>query len=76
VKASAWAESLRLNNEPNMDHGITWEDDQLFTELLRDSVPVLQHIGWKVLQTGEGYAKTLLPPPPQRKNQLIVLACK
>ena len=59
-----------------MDHAITWEDDyrqranpQLFTELLRDAVPVLQHIGWKVLETDEGYAKTLLPLNYESTNQ-------
>jgi methyltransferase (TIGR00027 family) len=71
-----------------MDHAISWEDDyrqrvnpQLFTELLHEAVPVLQHIGWKVLETGEGYAKTLLPLNYESTNQhgthqaaLIVLA--
>jgi hypothetical protein len=59
-----------------MDHAITWEDDyrqrvnpQLFTELLHVAGPVLHHIGWKVLETAEGYAKTILPLNYESTNQ-------
>jgi acyl-coenzyme A thioesterase PaaI-like protein len=59
-----------------MDHAISWEDDyrqranpQLFTELLHEAVPVLHHIGWKVLETAEGYAKTILPLNYESTNQ-------
>ena len=59
-----------------MDNAISWEDDyrdrvnpELLTELLRDAVPVLQHIDWKVLKTGEGYVKTLLPLNYESTNQ-------
>jgi methyltransferase (TIGR00027 family) len=71
-----------------MENAITWEEDyrqrvnpELFTRLLRDAVPVLGHVGWTVLETGEGYAKTLLPLNYESTNQhgthqaaLIVLA--
>jgi methyltransferase (TIGR00027 family) len=59
-----------------MDNSISWEDDyrqranpQLFTELLHEAVPVLHHIGWKVLETAEGYAKTILPLNYESTNQ-------
>ena len=59
-----------------MDNAINWEDDyrdrvnpELLTKLLREAVPVLQHIDWKVLETGEGYVKTLLPLNYESTNQ-------
>ena len=48
---------------------------------MREAIPILHHIGWKVLETDEGYAKTLLPLNYESTNQhdthqaaLIVLA--
>ena len=59
-----------------MDNVITWEDDyrqrinpELFTQLLRDAVPVLRHVGWTVVETGEGYARTILPLNCESTNQ-------
>jgi acyl-coenzyme A thioesterase PaaI-like protein len=57
-------------------HAVSWEDDyrdranpELFTKLLHDPVPVLQHIDWKVLEIAEGYAKTIFPLNYESTNQ-------
>jgi methyltransferase (TIGR00027 family) len=55
---------------------ISWEEDyrrrtnpDLFTDLLQESVPLLKHLGWRVVETAEGYARTHLPLNCEATNQ-------
>jgi len=71
-----------------VEREVSWTEDYekrtnpaLLTSLLQVSVPVLKHVGWRVIDVSEGCAKSLLPLVPESTNQhgthqaaLIVLA--
>ena len=76
VKAisSSLCEASRRTEEKR--EAITWDDDYrdrvnpaLVTELLRDAVPVLRYVGWKVTETAQGCARTILPLCEASTNQ-------
>jgi methyltransferase (TIGR00027 family) len=55
---------------------ISWEEDyknrlnpELATEMLRAGVPVLAFTNWKVLETGPGYTRAVLPISFEASNQ-------
>jgi methyltransferase (TIGR00027 family) len=62
--------------KPDVGTSISWEEHYqefvnpaLFTQLLREAVPVLAHVNWSVLETQEGFARTLLPLTYESTNQ-------
>jgi hypothetical protein len=59
-----------------MISSISWDEDylqrsspQIFTSYLQEAVPVLKFINWQVIETREGFAKSLLPLNYESTNQ-------
>jgi methyltransferase (TIGR00027 family) len=51
------------------EHYREFVNPALLTALLREAVPVLENVGWSVVDTGEGYARTILPLNRESTNQ-------
>jgi methyltransferase (TIGR00027 family) len=55
---------------------LNWRNDEqaridpaVLTDLLHTAVPVLRFVNWRILETAEGYARTLLPLTAASSNQ-------